>query len=152
MILKRLLVISFLFALMACGLIGNYQNIYFYPVNTTNPSQSFKGTIYNLSGRIKLASSSGEEFNGELSSISRPVDPSDSLYLNELRFQKNWDTVYGDNFYSINIIGSKRYSRGKLVGTSGGTAYIEIIRPNPNSNERLGVAIDSNRQLYKITF
>ena len=152
MTFKLLLVASSLLAFVGCGLIGNYQSIYFYPMNTTNPSQSFKGTIYNLRGRIKLTSSVGEEFNGELFSINRPEDPSDTLYSNELGFPKNWNTVYGDNYYSKNILGSKRYSRGKLVGTSGGIVYVEIIRPNPNSNERLGVAIDSNRQVYKITF
>jgi hypothetical protein len=152
MALKRLLMVSSLFAFTGCGLIGNYQSIYFYPINTTNPTQSFKGTIYNLSGKLKLTSSGGEEYSGELFSINRPKDPSDSLYVNELGFPKNWNTVYGDGFFSMNVLGSKRYSRGKLVGTSGGIVYVEIIRPNPTSYERIGVAIDSNRQVYKITF
>jgi len=150
--LRRLLVVSSLFAFIGCGFIGNYQSIYFYPMNTTNSPQSFKGTIYNLSGKIKLTSSGGEEYSGELFSINRPEDPSDSLYSNELGFPKNWNTVYGGNYFSMNVLGSKRYNRGKLVGTSGGIVYVEIIRPNPNSFERLGVAIDSNRQVYKIAF
>lgn len=150
--LRQLLVVSSLSSLIGCGLIGNFQNIYFYPMKTSSQTHSFKGTIYNVSGKIKLTSSSGDQYEGTLFSISRPEDSSDPLYLTELGFPKNWNMVYGDNFYSKNVLGSNRYFRSKLVSSSGAYVYVEIVRPNPKSDERIGVAIDSNRDVYKITF
>jgi len=152
MTFQQTFAVASLSTLVGCGLIGNYQNIYFYPVNQENLSQALKGTIYNLSGKIKLTSPKGEEYTGDLFRPGRPQDPSDSLYSMELEFPRNWDQVYGDSYFSKHILGSSGCSRGKLVSSSGAFIYVEIIRPNPKSNERLGVAIDNNRLIYKITF
>ncbi|WP_316415595.1 hypothetical protein [Mesoterricola silvestris] len=147
-----LLSIPFLSALLGCGIIGNYQRINLYPVNSTGMNQPLNGTIYNLSGKIKLTLANGTEYQGELFKVARPQDPSDTLYSDKLGFPKNWDAVYGDHYYSKNVLGSERYWRCNLTTTSTDSIYLEIIRPNLNSDIRLGVAVDSKGQAYKVTF
>lgn len=149
---KHLLVISLLILGTACGLIGNFQAIHFYPVGSNAPAMAFEGTIYNLSGKIKLKSVGGEDYTGELAMVNRPADPTDALYLQQLAFPKAWDAVYGDHFHSKSVLGAKLLSRGKLVSPSGSSLYIEIVRLHSNSDERIGVAVDGKQQVYKIAF
>jgi len=134
----------------ACGFVGNFQAIHFYPVGSD--ASALKGTIYNLSGKIKLTSTAGEDYAGELTMVNRPADPTDALYDQELAFPKAWDAVYGDHFHSKTILGARLRSRGKLVGPSGNLLYVEIVRPHLQSDERLGVAVDGRKRVYKITF
>lgn len=147
---KHLLAVSLLVSGTACGLVGNFQAIHFYPVGSN--ASALKGTIYNLSGKIKLKSASGEAFEGELAMVSRPADPTDALYIQELAFPKAWDAIYGDHFHSKSVLGTKLLSRGKLMSPSGSILYIEIVRLHSNSDERIGVAVDGKQQIYKIAF
>lgn len=149
---KQVLVASLLLLGSACGLVGNFQAIHFYPAGSNASAQAFTGTIYNLSGKIKLKSANGEGYEGELAMVNRPTDPTDARYLQELAFPKAWDAVYGDHFHSKTILGAKLLSRGKLVSPSGSLLYVEIVRLHSNSDERIGVAVDGKQQVYKVTF
>ena len=152
LILRHLLAASLLFLGTACGFVGNFQAIHFYPVGAQASTAALTGTIYNLSGKIKLTSANGEAYAGELAMVARPSDPTDARYTQELAFPKAWDAVYGDHFHSKTILGAKRLSRGQLVSPSGSTLYVEIVRLHSNSDERIGVAVDGKRQVYKVTF
>jgi hypothetical protein len=149
---RQVLVASLLFLGTACGFIGNFQSIHFYPVGSNAPAMGFEGTIYNLSGKVKLKSVGGEDYAGEVAMVIRPADPTDALYLQQLGFPKAWDVVYGDHFHSKSVLGAKLLSRGKLVSPSGNTLYVEIVRLHSNSDERIGVAVDGKQQIYKIAF
>lgn len=149
---RHLMAAALLFLGTACGFVGNFQTIHFYPVGSNAPAMAFKGTIYNLSGKVKLTSAGGEDYAGEVAIVNRPADPRDALYLQELGFPKAWDAVYGDHFHSKSVLGAKLLSRGQLVSPSGSTLYVEIVRLHSNSDERVGVAVDGQRQIYKVTF
>jgi hypothetical protein len=145
-------VASLLFLGTACGLVGNFQAIHFYPVGAQASTAALTGTIYNLSGKIKLTSAGGEAYAGELAMVGRPTDPTDAQYTQELAFPKAWDAVYGDHFHSKTVLGAKLLSRGQLVSPSGVTLYVEIVRLHSNSDARIGVAVDGKQQVYKVTF
>lgn len=149
---RHLLATSLLLLCTACGFVGNVQAIHLYPVGAPASTQALTGTLYNLSGKIKLTSADGEAYAGELAMVSRPTDPTDAQYTQELAFPKAWDAVYGDRFHSKTVLGARLLSRGKLVSPTGNSLYVEIVRLHSNSDERVGVAIDGQRQIYKVTF
>lgn len=149
---RMLLGVLLLSAIMGCGIIGNYQNIYFYPTNSSNANEFMKGTVYNLSGKIRITSTNGDEYLGELVKVLRPQDPTDSFYAVELGFPKIWDTIYGDQYYSKNVMGLERYWRCTLTSSSNKPLYIEAIRPDAHSDKRFGVAVDTKGHAYKVIF
>lgn len=149
---RHLLVVALLFLGTACGFVGNFQAIHFYPVAAQASTAALSGTIYNLSGKIKLTSAGGEAYAGTLAMVARPTDPTDAQYTQALAFPKAWDAVYGDHFHSKTVLGAKLLSRGQLVSPSGSTLYVEIVRLHSNSDDRIGVAVDGKQQVYKVTF
>jgi hypothetical protein len=137
---------------LGCGLIGNYQSIYFYPVGPTPSHAAVKGTIHNLSGRVELKMPEGRTYTGNVASVARPADPTDPLFMKELDFPKGWDAVYGEGYYRSVVYGSNLCFRGKLVSDSNDPIFVEIVRLDPHSMERVGVALTSDKRLFKVTF
>jgi hypothetical protein len=137
--------------LVGCGIVGNYSSIYFYPTATKTSEPKLQGTLYHLTGTVKLATPDGQEFVGTLKSIERPKDPNDSMFSTELSFPKYWDSIFGESFYSKNVLGERSYRRSILTSASGRHMYIEALIEYKERPRVIGVALDENKQVYKVT-
>ena len=151
MLTKRIALALATISVVGCGIIGNYSSIYFYPTATKTSESTLQGTLYHLTGKIKLATPDGQEFVGSLKAIERPTDPNDTKFSAELTFPKHWDSIFGDNFYSKNVLGERSYRRSVLTSASGKHMYMEALVEYKERPKVIGVAIDENHQTYKVT-
>ncbi|HEY1804392.1 MAG TPA: hypothetical protein VGG45_07900, partial [Terracidiphilus sp.] len=107
------------------------------------------------SGNLTVVLPGGEVCKGSWKMISSKSTPSaQGGAATSIDFPSAWDTVYGQGFYTANVLGNRLFAQGTLTGTKGTTVNVEIYRSDAsrNAGDIKGVAIDSNGNLYKVVF
>lgn len=62
-----------------------------------------------------------------------------------------WDLVYGEGYFTKNVLGSKWRGRSKISGNQGSEFQLEFFRGSAKGSSLLGVAIDASGNVYKVT-
>jgi hypothetical protein len=69
------------------------------------------------------------------------------------KFSAQWDAIYGPGFFVANVLGNPYFCRAALSGSQNLTLDVDFIITVPGQvNSIKGVAIDSQGNLYKLTF
>jgi hypothetical protein len=123
-----------------------------YPVqgslSTQTPVPIYNVTLSGVlnSGTMSATLQGGEVCSGNWATVSQK-DPSAS------KWSADWDRVYGPGFFVANILGNPAFARAVLVGTQGTTLNVEFYAPTPGQIVGVkGIAMDSNGNIFKLTF
>ena len=151
-------------ALLGISLISGCQlNGHLFPVQgplaslPPPPIYSVKMTGAINSGNFVIALADGEKFSGpwkQLSVNARSQSAGDAASFN---LASAWDTVYGQNFYSAHVLGSRLFTRAAMTGSQGTILQVEMYkredgRDDATSSGIQGVAKDSKGNIYKLVF
>jgi hypothetical protein len=132
------------------------------PLSTQTPPPVLKGTMSGafFSGSFKVTLPGGELCQGHWATVSRDnlatASPAEAALNAEMA--SIWDMVYGYQFYTGQVLGSKYHVKGVLTGTKGSTVNVELYKPPEDVGENLrtsvenikGIAKDSNGNIFKI--
>jgi hypothetical protein len=104
--------------------------------------------VVMLVGTLSATLPDGEVCHGNMAKL----DATDPASRN---MQADWDRVYGDGFFTANLLGKER-GRANLTGASGPCLQIEMYNPlmyhGGGLTDVVGVARDDQGNLYKLTF
>ena len=137
-------------------LAGCYQKARLYPVQgplaAQAPSPVFTAKVSGVwnSGNMTVTLAGGEVCKGTWGMVNRM--PADAGTTATVDWAKVWDTVYGQGFYTANVLGTPLHIRSTLSGSKGTTLNAEMYRRDiPGQlTEAKGVAEDSDGNIYKI--
>lgn len=145
--------------LLFCTLLlltGCYQVGRLYPVQGPLAAQApppvFNAKLSGVwdSGNMTVTLAGGEVCKGTWGEVSRmPADASAGATVD---WAKAWDTVYGQGFYTANVLGAHLHIRSMLTSSKGTTLNAEMYRRDVpgGMTESKGVAEDSRGNIYKI--
>lgn len=69
------------------------------------------------------------------------------------KFSAQWDAIYGPGFFVANVLGNPYFCRAALSGAQALRLDVDFIITVPGQvNSIKGVAIDSQGNIYKLTF
>jgi hypothetical protein len=69
-----------------------------------------------------------------------------------------WDTVYGQGFYTSRVLGARLHAKAEVTGNRGTILHVEMYKPEPVGAEAQsaasikGVAKDDKGNIYKVAF
>jgi hypothetical protein len=123
-----------------------------YPVqgtlSTQTPAPIYKVSlsgVYN-SGTMTAILEDGEICHGSWGAV-RQDDPTSAQMSGE------WDRVYGQGFFTANVLGNPVFARAVLTGTKGTTVSVEFYDPTPGQIANVkGIAKDNKGNVFKLTF
>lgn len=131
-----------------------------YPVNPINASAPvIVGKIhggFRPTGDVSFTLAGGEICKGKWNLVPLPnathaAAPSPLASL--------WDQVYGPGYYTAHVLGTRLYAQALVKGNRGTTLTLEfhqaVTATTPDTNAIagiVGVAKDSNNNIYKLTF
>ena len=151
--------------LLVCAVLlvsGCYRSGRLYPVQgplaaeTAPPVYSAKLTGVFNSGNMSVKLEGGEVCTGSWSLVSRKptvAGPAPAAAAAPgVNWQKVWDAVYGNGFYTANVLGTPLHVRSTLTGSKGTMLDVEMYRRNipGQMTEIRGVAQDNRGNIYKI--
>lgn len=123
-----------------------------YPVqgslSTRTPAPIYKVTLSGVykTGTMTATLEDGEVCHGSWGAV-RQDDPLSGQMSGE------WDRVYGQGFFTANVLGNPVFARGVLTGTKGTTLNIEFYDPTPGQIANVkGIAKDNKGNIFKLTF
>jgi hypothetical protein len=123
-----------------------------YPVqgslSTQTPAPIYKVTLSGVykTGTMTATLEDGEVCHGSWGAV-RQDDPLSGQMSGE------WDRVYGQGFFTANVLGNPVFARGVLTGTKGTTLNIEFYDPTPGQIANVkGIAKDNKGNIFKLTF
>jgi hypothetical protein len=123
-----------------------------YPVqgtlSTQTPAPIFKITLSGVykTGTLTATLEDGEVCHGSWGAVGQG-DPSAGQMSGE------WDRVYGQGFFTANVLGNPVFARAVLTGNKGTTLNVEFYDPTPGQVADVkGVAKDSKGNIFKLTF
>ena len=122
--------------------------LYLYPVKGPIVSQYPNAAITGFStgissGSVSFQLPSGESCTGAWEPI--PQNQTDSSLASD------WDLIYGEGYFTKNVLGSKWRGKSKITGDKGSEFQLEFYRGNPKGSPLLGIAKDSAGNVYKVT-
>ena len=114
------------------------------------PGTVYSGDINIVDGSLDVKLAGDEEFKGQ----ARPVDPAAEGQAPKTsgapELGKDWDLIYGADYYEKQVKGNPQTVRALMVSNSGTTLVTEIV--HEASNSYTGVARDGRGNLYKVSF
>jgi hypothetical protein len=149
--MMKLLALVTVIATLAVGCIVIAPG-HLYPVqgtlSTQTPAPIYKVTlsgVYN-SGTMNATLENGEVCHGSWGAV-RQDDPTAAQMSDE------WDLVYGQGFFTANVLGNPVFARAVLTGTKGTTLNVEFYDPTPGQIAYVkGIAKDNKGNVFKLTF
>ena len=156
---------SAIFVLLCVSLLSGCATARLYPVqgplSQQNPAPVYvaklDGALY--SGSFKVILGNGEVGQGRWGMVPRPNKSSDSGYSaspSSGDMATEWDTVYGQGFYTAHVLGAKLHAKAEVTGNQGTVLHVEMYKPDkvedrsPGSIK--GVAKDDKGNIYKVAF
>jgi hypothetical protein len=130
------------------------------PATAQTPPPNFEaklGSYLGKSGKITLAQTGGESFQGTWSIVTatflnekQPGTP--ASYPPQPNLAYAWDVVYGQGFYVANILGSQRMGEALVHGDKGTVMQIEFEdwKVGMPIDNIFGVAVDDKGNIYKV--
>lgn len=157
--------VLFLF-LLACAMAGCTHTVRFYPLEGPMSAQSpspvlvakFTGAFN--SGNVSLVLRDGEICNGRWDVIRLPQPgkggTATAAPVNE-GMPSVWNFVYGQGFYTAQVLGARLHAQAMLTGNHGTTLNVGMYRALRDSaqaavGEFKGIAKDSKDNVYKLVF
>jgi hypothetical protein len=129
------------------------------PATSQTPPPSFTANLdlIHKPRKITLAQAGGETFVGTwtvvTASFANLKTPGTSAsYPPQPNLAFAWDLVYGQGFFSANILGSKTVGQATATGSNGTVLQLEFQEEKlglPVENV-FGVAIDNKGNIYKV--
>ena len=116
-------------------------------IRVIKPSGAFKsGTFYADLWEDRVFQS--DECKGRWKAATRPMPPG----ANDMT--SVWDAVYGNGYYTAQILGAKKCARGSGSCQRGTVLDAEIcqIENGKKKTTRVGVAKDNKNNIYQIVF
>lgn len=147
--------------LSACLLSGCYINGNLYPLQGPLAAQTPTPVLHARmsgpfnSGALTVVLSGGEVCKGTWKMIgSNSTPPTQESAGVAVNFPSAWDMIYGQGFYTANVLGNRLFAQSTLTGNKGTTLNVELYRSDAGqaAGDIKGVAIDSNGNLYKVVF
>jgi hypothetical protein len=97
------------------------------------------------SGSLSVTLQGGETCKGSWNQVHAD-DPSGN------KMAAQWDAVYGQGFFTANVLGNPVFARSALTCNKGSTLNVELYDPKPgNPIAVVGIAQDDKGNLYKMT-
>jgi hypothetical protein len=129
-------------------LVDHHPTVYLYPVSgpASTPTLTQAITVKTTGlrdGSLSFALPSGETFEGAWVPLNWKEIHNDLAPV--------WEAIYGHEFYSTKILGSPRRSASTVTGSKGTLFHLEGYRTHGKQASFLGVAKDSNNNIYKIS-
>jgi hypothetical protein len=147
---------------------GCMQFAHLYPIQgplsqqTPPPIYSAKMTGVINSGGITAKLANGEQYSGQwqAESANALAKQSNAGVKPPFDLSPEWDTVYGQGFYTAHVLGAHLFVRTTLTGKQGGALHAEMIsQPVESANPKdvappriEGVAKDDKGNVYKMAF
>ena len=122
--------------------------LYLYPVKgpivSQYPNVAITGSSTGIgSGSVSFQLPSGESCTGAWEPI--PKDQTDS------KLASHWDLVYGEGYFTKNVLGSNWRGKSKITGNKGSEFQLEFYRGSSKGSPLLGIATDTAGNVYKVT-
>lgn len=147
----KLFAVLSLTALLATGCLVMVPG-HLYPVqgalSAQTPAPIYKVTLSGVlkTGSLSATLEDGEVCRGDWGAV-RQDDPSAAQMSGE------WDRVYGQGFFTANVLGNPVFARAVLTGSKGTTLNVEFYDPTPGQVLAVkGVAKDNKGNIFKLTF
>jgi hypothetical protein len=122
------------------------------PLATQTAPPVFAARITGIlnSGHISVNLANGEVCTGPWALVSRA--PTSGAPPASVDWARVWDTVYGNGYYTANVLGARLHVRSTLTGSKGTTLDVEMYRRDiPGAMTEIhGVARDSSGNIYKL--
>jgi hypothetical protein len=153
--------------LSVCILTACSREVYLYPIQgplalqTPQPIFAAKVTGAFASGKITATLANGEVFAGpwKMILVRDRMKSAASGVKGQFSLAPEWDTVYGQGFYTANVLGTPLFVQAVLTGSQGTVLHVEAYRQehgsdtNPHSvalPDIRGVAKDSKGNIFKL--
>jgi hypothetical protein len=147
----KLLVLLSLIAALVTGCLVMVPG-HLYPIqgalSAQTPAPIYKVTISGVfkTGTMSATLGDGEVCHGDWGAV-RQDDPSSGQMSGE------WDRVYGQGFFTANVLGNPVFGRAVLTGTKGTILNVEFYDPTPGQVVNVkGIAKDNKGNIFKLTF
>jgi hypothetical protein len=118
------------------------------PLATQTPPPIYKVSLSGIlkSGTLDATMQDGEVCRGGWAAIPQDDPTASSM-------STDWDSVYGQGFFTGNVLGNAVFVRANLVGPKGTTLDVQMYDPKPgNPAALIGVARDNKGNIFKLTF
>jgi len=133
------------------------------PLSQQNPAPVYVAKLSGAlnSGSFKVILGNGEVGTGRWSVVPRPnksSDPGNSASPSSGDMATEWDTVYGQGFYTSRVLGARLHAKAEVTGNRGTVLHVEMYKPEPVRAEAQsaasikGVAKDDKGNIYKVAF
>jgi hypothetical protein len=146
-------------ALMAASIFAGTSGVRLYPVegplSMQAPAPVFEGKMHGNThgGTFSFTLADGEVCTGRwiYHSESKDIAPEQLAGLHAA-----WDTVYGQGFYTAQVLGESRLASGTGTTGKGMKLAIEVVFPaavgpnSPSTGSTKGVAVDSQGNVFKL--
>jgi hypothetical protein len=117
------------------------------PLSTLTPAPIYTVVINGVGNSGTVSTTLGTRPLTGSWSVLRPDDPSANSMAAE------WDRVYGNGFFTANVLGTPLLARGALAGKGDATLTVQFIDvPGDALAHARGVAADNAGNVYKLTF
>jgi len=143
-------------SLAALLVLGCTSPLYFYPVKgpmaTAGSVPVLKGTYTGgMPPVVRLQLPDGENCQGDWSQVKPETllgNPAGTVAPGSL--SAAWDSVYGTGYYVAHVLGAQQHGQAMLKGDRGTTLSFEAYWDTIKGSPMLGVALDSQGNLYKV--
>jgi len=139
-----------LFAFTACipPIPNLAPKLYLHPVKGPIVSQYPNAAITGFSTGFSSGSISFQLPNGESCKGAWEPIPQNQTGSSLASY---WDLVYGEGYFTKQVLGSKWRGKSKISGNQGSEFQLEFYRATNKDAPLLGVAIDAAGNVYKVT-
>jgi hypothetical protein len=121
------------------------------PLSKQSPIPTYAATMSGVFyGSISVVLDNGEVFKGPWALV--PETPGTSATLvTPVDMADDWDDVYGTNYFTAHVLGSKVYARATLAGSRGSVLHVEFNNENNKPGNTKGVAADNKGNVFKVS-
>jgi hypothetical protein len=120
------------------------------PLSKQSPIPTYAATMSGVfNGSISVVLN-GEVFKGPWALV--PETPvASATAVTPVDMADDWDDVYGTNYFTAHVLGSKVYARATLTGSKGSVLHVEFNNENNMPGNTKGVATDNKGNVFKVS-
>ncbi len=121
------------------------------PLSKQSPVPTYAATMSGiLSGSISVVLANGEVCKGPWALVSDSRGTGAGA-VSPMDMADDWDDVYGTNYFTAHVLGSKLYARATLTGSNGTVLHVEFNNENDTPGNTRGVALDNRGNVFKVS-
>jgi hypothetical protein len=122
------------------------------PLSKQSPIPTYAATMSGVfHGSISVVLDNGEVFKGPWALVPEMPPSTSATAVTPVDMADDWDDVYGTNYFTAHVLGSKVYARATLTGSKGSVLHVEFNNENNTPGNTRGVASDNKGNVFKVS-